>query len=92
MDLPAEQTKTFCHQLAQLEEKHMPFITSPERLGLERGLIRGIEGLLRVRFAEAGLRLLPEIRQIDDPDKLEQILKAIESGAALEELPRIWAA
>jgi hypothetical protein len=53
--------------------------------------MRGIEAALKIRFGEAGLRLLPEIRQIDDHEKLETILQAIESGATLEELPRIWA-
>lgn len=69
----------------------MPYITSPERFGLEKGLTRGIEAQLKVRFGEAGLQLLPEIRQIEDHEKLEAILQAIESGATLDELPRMWA-
>jgi hypothetical protein len=46
---------------------------------------------LKIRFGEAGLRLLPDIRKIEDHEKLESILQAIESGATLEELPRLWA-
>jgi len=46
---------------------------------------------LKVRFGEAGLRLVPDIRKIEDKDQLEAILDAIESGATLEELRRIWA-
>ena len=77
----------------------MAFITTPERIGMERGLsqglsqglIRGVEAVLKVKFGDAGLRLLPEIRQIENNDQLEAILAAIETGATLEDLRRIWA-
>ena len=91
MDLPKDLAEAFLEEVKQYEERNqMPFITTPERIGLGRGLMRGIEAVLHVKFGEAGLRLLPEIRQIESNDQLEAILEAIESGATLEELPRIW--
>jgi hypothetical protein len=91
-ELPPALNRVFWQELNRIqEERRMPFITSVERVGLCRGLCRGIESVLRVRFGEEGLRLMPEIREIPEEDKLEAILKALETGASLEEVRRLWA-
>jgi hypothetical protein len=74
-----------------LEDKRMPFMTRPERLGLQKGLLRGIELCLKIKFGAAGLELLPEIRQLGDVSKLEAVLPAIETAASPEEVRRVWA-
>ena len=100
MDLPEPLEIEFCEQTTQYEkEKQMPFITSFERIGMERGLsqglsrgrIEGIEGMLELRFGEPGLRLMPEIRQIKEDETLEAILHAIKTAESPEDLRRIWA-
>ena len=48
----------------------MPYVTSIERLGRRKGMCQGIEALLRVRFGEEGLKLMPEIREIHEEEKL----------------------
>lgn len=60
------------------EEQRMPYITSVERrgiqkgqaqgetIGLRKGLLKGIELGLELKFGADGLRLLPEIHQIQD--------------------------
>jgi hypothetical protein len=53
-------------------------------------LRRGIEAMLRMRFGEEGLKLMPEIREVHEEDKLEAILTALETGASLDETRRIW--
>jgi hypothetical protein len=68
----------------------MPFITTPEWYGHCRGLRQGIESLLRVRFGEEGPKLMPEIREIHEEEKLEGILKALEIVASLGEVRRLW--
>lgn len=68
----------------------MPYITSVERLGLRRGMCRGIEALLHVRFGEEGLKLMSESREIHEEEKLEAILLSLESGASLEGVRRTW--
>ena len=47
MNLPRPLELNFCHEIEQYEEeKHMPFITTPERIGREEGLAKGrTEGL-----------------------------------------------
>ena len=70
----------------------MPLITTPERVGHCRGLRRAIELLLKGRFGEEGLKLMPEIREIDDDEKLEAILTAVGTANNLDELRRLWSA
>ena len=103
INLPKPLELDFCHEIKQYEEeKHMPFITTPERIGreegraegraegLSKGLINGIEVALELKFGEVGLRLLPEIRAIADEAKLEAILGAIRTAASPEDLRRVW--
>jgi hypothetical protein len=68
----------------------MPFITTPERVGRRAGMREGIESLLKVRFGDEGLKLMPEIQAIHEEEKLRTILKALETGTNLEELRRLW--
>jgi hypothetical protein len=92
MDLPKPLQRTFLDELERFEEeKKMPFMTTPERLGLEKGRLEGIEAALEIKFGEEGLRLMPEIRELDDNDKLKAILRTIKTAASPEELRRIWA-
>jgi hypothetical protein len=99
MDLPKALEATFWREIKRYEEeKHMPFITTPERIGREEGLseglsqgrLEGIEVCLKLKFGEEGLRLMPEIREIHDQEKLEAILQAIETVASPENLRRMW--
>jgi hypothetical protein len=69
----------------------MPFITTPERLGRQWGLLEGIELGLKLKFGPEGLRLLPEIRQLADVDLLRAVLRAIETASTPEDLRRVWA-
>lgn len=65
--------------------------------GLARGLkdarenlLAGLEETLELRFAAAGLALIPEIRQIDELELLHKILRAIKSSETPDSLRRIW--
>ena len=76
----------------------MPYVTSIERLakeegrqeGREGGLKRGILAVLRSRFGEVGLRLMPEIEALHDCSLLDTILDRAEQVAAPEELRECW--
>ena len=92
MELPPVLDSLFWQDVAKFEEeRRMPFITSPERYGRRVGLREGIESLLRVRFGEEGLKLMPEIHDIHEEEKLRAILKALETAASLDEVRRLWA-
>jgi hypothetical protein len=91
MQLPPALTDLFWQDLGKYqEERRMPFITSIERLGHARGLRQGIESLLRVRFGEEGLKLMPEITGIYDEGQLEVILKALETAPSPEAVRQLW--
>jgi hypothetical protein len=91
MELPPALDTKFWQELNRIqEERHMPFVTSIERVGQCTGLRKGIEVVLRLRFGEDGLKLMPEIREIHEGEKLEAILTTLETAASLEEIRRLW--
>jgi hypothetical protein len=92
MVLPPTLYRAFWRDVGKMqEEKRMPFITTPQRVGRCEGLCEGIEALLRVRFRDEGLKLMPEIREIPEEGKLREILKALETADNLDEVRRLWA-
>ena len=92
MELPQPLDNLFWQDVDKIqEERRMPFITSIERSGHRRGLRMGIESVLRVRFGEEGLKLMPEIHEIYEEEKLQAILKALETAATPDEVRRLWA-
>jgi hypothetical protein len=91
MELPPALERVFWGEVAQLqEERRMSFITTPQRLGRREGLREGIEVVLRMRFGEGGLRLMPEIQEIHEEETLRSILRALETAASPEEVRRLW--
>jgi hypothetical protein len=91
MDLPPGLDSLFWKEIDDFEkEKQMPFMTTPERLGRTAGLLAGIEQCLDIRFGEAGLQLLPEIRELTDVELLQTVLEKIKTVASPEELRRLW--
>jgi hypothetical protein len=92
MELPPPLESVFWQEVGKIqEERRMPFITTPERVGRREGMREGIESLLRVRFGEEGLKLMPEIREIHEEEKLRAVLKALETAASPDEVRRLWA-
>ncbi len=68
----------------------MPYITSIERSGIEKGLEQGLReaiarGLAK-RFKAAGKRLLPRVRAIQDLEQLRALLDACFSAENLQEI------
>ncbi|HEV3025385.1 MAG TPA: hypothetical protein VGX76_23100 [Pirellulales bacterium] len=66
----------------------MPFVTIAERVGMEKGLLVGIEALVQVKFGEEGLNLLPEIRRIQDDEALLKILRSITTARSTDDVRR----
>jgi hypothetical protein len=92
MELPPALAGVFRQDLDKIqEERRMPYVTSIERLARREGQREGIESLLRFRFGEEGLKLMPEIREIHEEEHLRAILKALETGANLDEVRRVVA-
>jgi len=106
LELPAGLDRQFWVELEQYEkEKAMPYVTSVERLALQRGhqeglrdglqkglrdgLLRGLELGLELRFGAPGKRLMGQIRQLEDVAKLETLHEALRTVASLDELQQL---
>jgi hypothetical protein len=75
------------------QENQVPFITQTEQLWKNDGIIEGrrdgIRRLLKVRFGQPGLDLMPRVEKVNDPAALEVVMDALETApdlAALEAL------
>jgi hypothetical protein len=91
MELPPALAAVFRQDLDRIqEERRMPYVTSIERLARSEGQREGIEVLLRLRFGDEGLKLMPEIREIHDEEILRAVLKAFETATSLDEVRRVW--
>jgi hypothetical protein len=93
MDLPKLMEDSFLEDVAKIEDvKRMPFITTPERVWLRKGMRLGIQSLLKARFGSDGLGLMPEIEAIYQEDRLEGILNAVATAKYLAEIRRLISA
>ena len=95
LELPIELAEQFTEELTQFEEnKKMPYVTSIERQGLEkghrRGLLEGIESVLEVRFGKESASIMPKIRKVTSISKLETILQRSKTVDHLEDLDQDW--
>jgi hypothetical protein len=80
MSLPAELEQEFQQELNQYEEeKRMPYITSVERMGMEKGMIQkareSVIDALEIRFENVPSELVDEISQIQDTSLLKNLLR-----------------
>jgi hypothetical protein len=91
IELPAAMEDAFRRDIETIQkEAHMPYVTSIERSARREGQREGIESMLRHRFGDAGLKLMPEVHEIHDEEQLRAILKALETAASLDEVRHIW--
>ncbi|QSJ15708.1 hypothetical protein JYQ62_28495 [Nostoc sp. UHCC 0702] len=95
MRLPEDLENSFWQEVTQYEEeKKMPYITSVERRGIEKGkrevIIESLEVCLEIKFGSEGLNILPEIAQIQNVEILRSILTRIKTVNNLEELRQIY--
>lgn len=101
--LPEELRKDFWAEYYQFEqEQRMPYITSVEQIGIEKGmnigivkgqreeLLPGIALGLELKFGSAGLALMPDIEQLADIPLLRAIRDHIRTASTVEELRRLY--
>jgi hypothetical protein len=88
------------------EAQHVTYISTAERMGhqkglqegreqglqqgLRQGLLDGLELALELRFGRAGLDLVPELRQIEDPAVLQAVGERLRTANTLDELRRVY--
>lgn len=97
MALPKPLGKVFWQEITQFqEERQMPFITTPQRIGREEGLMMGrlehIETLLEDKFGPEGVQLMPEVRRITDVDALGVLRDRLRKAATLDDFRQLLTA
>jgi hypothetical protein len=89
--LPAEQERSVARELEQsAEEQKMPYVTSWERIGQVRGLLDGLAVALELKFGADGVALLPELRQITDPEVLRRVAERIKTATSVDDLRQVY--
>jgi hypothetical protein len=94
MDLPREWELEFSKEIHQFqEERKMPYITSVERLAMEKGeaigLRKGITSILKVRFGASGIALISAFEGIEDLTRLHAIQAAAENAISIEDVSKL---
>jgi hypothetical protein len=85
--LPPALDNVFWEEVeAYKEERAMPFITTPERIGIQRGLRLAIEDVLRLKFGDAGVALMPQLKEVYDAEQLRGVVKALATASSLDEV------
>ncbi len=106
MTLPQELDLQFKQELHDYEEKlNMQYVTSIERIGIERGFKKGIEqGIeqmrkpllhslklnLEFKFGKEGRKFLPVISQLKSPKELSTFQDRLKAARTAEELERFY--
>ena len=54
----------------------------------ERGILKGIQDGLSVRFGPSGLHCIPEIQKIRGVERLREVLKAVFLAPSLEDFQK----
>lgn len=73
-----------------VQEGRQEGLQEGKRLGLREGLLNGIELGIALKFGSEGLRLLPEIYEIEDVKMLRAIHEGLKITESLEALRRIY--
>jgi hypothetical protein len=93
--LPRELEQKVSARIERLsQEKSMPYVTSWERFGIEKGLEQGLEQGLReaielgleLRFGKDGLRLLPRVRKVKGVARLRAFKRALKTARTVDAL------
>ena len=93
--LPVEHERLVERELEHGEEEQgMAYVTSWERIGEERGEVKGlVQGLavaLDLKFGAAGIALVPELEQITDPEVLQRVAARIKTAASIDDLRQVY--
>ena len=81
----------------------MPYVTSIERLALEKvretgreesreeGLLEGIQSVLEIRFGREAAAIMTQVRHLSSTAVLEKVLQAAKTANRPEDLAAVWA-
>ncbi len=94
MRLPQEMNEALYYELKTIEEnKAMPYITTAERIGMEKGMEKGVEKgmktvitkMLKTKFGEDGRSLAERAAQVQNLSTLEELSEKILLAQSISE-------
>ena len=89
MMLPDDLTRQFTEKLIAYEEEHkMPYITSAERIGIEKGILQGIEKGMISDAREMVLEALDTKFSSNIPTDVHELIQALNNRILLKRLLR----
>jgi hypothetical protein len=92
MELPDAIDEAFWEEVDALQkEQTMPFVTTPQRVGIRKGLRQAIEDVLHIKFGDQGAGLMPQVNAIHDADKLRALHKLAVTASRVEEVSQACA-
>ena len=92
MALPVESSKQFWTDLEKIQkEDKMPYVSTPERVLMWRAWWKSIEGVLRIRFGNEGLALMPAVEKIYKEERLIALHDALIVAESLEDVRPLFA-
>jgi hypothetical protein len=87
MDLPPALDRQFWKVFDDFQkERTMPFLTTPERIAMQDNMWMMIEDALRAKFEDAGVALMPEVKNVYDLQQLRALHIAVVKAANLDEV------
>jgi len=94
MALPQPLDNTFEREIKRFEEEtKMPYVTSIERLGIQKGMMtrcrEDIIDILEIRFDIVPSPLIEMINKIDDINQLKNLLKQAVTIPSLEDFQEL---
>lgn len=100
--LPKELEQSFQDEVNRYEEANkMPYVTTFERFGIQKGrregrqeglregLLEAIELGLSIKFGEDGLQLMPEVQKIEDIALLRKVKTAVRDAKRLSTIAKL---
>lgn len=89
MELPPPEENHFWAEMeAFQEEQRMSYVSTPERVGIRRGILRAIEETLGARFGSEATELTSLLAEVYEADQLLAVLRVIVKAADLDEVRR----
>jgi hypothetical protein len=89
MELPTALQRDYAKQLYEYEEgRHMPYYTGTARIIM----LDMLEDLLRDKFGDEGVKLMPAIEALNDGEKYKALNRAIAAATTLDEVRQACAA
>jgi hypothetical protein len=93
MELPPALDRQFWKDFDDFQkERAMPFMTTPERIARQDVMWIAIEDALRSKFGDAGVALMPEVKNVYDFQQLRDLNVAIWTASSLDDVRRAFPA